>query len=98
MESRPGDKAAPDLLVQRGDYRRPKHDGWLAQALADRSGHYADPAARMAAVGSLPVQVRTHAALLAVEPEGLPTGGREAEGPAPGGYEAPHRVSLLRRL
>ncbi|MEU7407663.1 hypothetical protein [Streptomyces sp. NPDC044948] len=41
-------------------------DSWLAQALADRSGHYADPAMRMAVVDSLPAPVRAHAALLAV--------------------------------
>ncbi|WP_330455535.1 hypothetical protein OIB37_00735 [Streptomyces sp. NBC_00820] len=66
VESRPGDEAARDVLVQRGDYRATAVDGWLAQALADRSGHYADLAARTAAaVGSLPVRVRAHAALLA---------------------------------
>lgn len=65
VESRPGDEAARDLLAQRGDYRHPKVDNWLAQALADHSGHYADPAARTAAAGSLPVTVRAHAALLA---------------------------------
>ncbi|MFB7552569.1 hypothetical protein [Streptomyces sp. NPDC056154] len=62
--SRPGDEAARDILVHRGDYH-PVVDGWLAQALADRSGHYADPAAATAADGSLPVAVRAHAALLA---------------------------------
>lgn len=40
-------------------------DGWLAQALANRSGHYADPTTRTAAVDSLPAAVRAHAALLA---------------------------------
>ncbi|KUH35528.1 hypothetical protein ATE80_28720 [Streptomyces kanasensis] len=64
METRPGDKAARELLVHRGDYH-PVVDGWLAQALADRSGHYADPAARTAAVDSLPDRVRAHAVLLA---------------------------------
>ncbi|MFD7667811.1 hypothetical protein [Streptomyces sp. NPDC059788] len=58
--SQPGDEAARDFLVHRGDYH-PVVDGWLAQALA---GHYADPAARTAAVGSLPAPVRAHAALL----------------------------------
>ncbi|MCZ0209584.1 hypothetical protein OZK63_29685 [Streptomyces sp. UMAF16] len=65
VESRPGDEAARALLAQRGDHRHPKVDNWLAQALADHSGHYADPAARTAAVGSLPPAVRAHAALLA---------------------------------
>ncbi|MFI9080991.1 hypothetical protein ACIGW8_31735 [Streptomyces sioyaensis] len=65
VESRPGDEAARDLLGDRGDYRTAAVDGWLARALADRSGHYADPAARAAAVGSLPVPVRARAALLA---------------------------------
>ncbi|MEU8622645.1 hypothetical protein [Streptomyces sp. NPDC048623] len=64
VETRPGDEAARDLLVHRGDYH-PVVDGWLARALADRSGHYADPAARTDAVGSLPAAVRAHAALLA---------------------------------
>ncbi|WP_232791277.1 hypothetical protein [Streptomyces kanasensis] len=64
VETRPGDKAARELLVHRGDYH-PVVDGWLAQALADRSGHYADPAARTAAVDSLPDRVRAHAVLLA---------------------------------
>ncbi|MEU2357900.1 hypothetical protein ABZ599_33825 [Streptomyces misionensis] len=65
VESWPGDEAARDLLAQRGDYRYPKVDNWLAQALADHSGHYAEPAARTAAVGLLPPAVRAHAALLA---------------------------------
>ncbi|MEU1668511.1 hypothetical protein ABZ547_34015 [Streptomyces sparsogenes] len=65
VESWPGDEAARDLLLHRGDYHSVV-DGWLAQALADRSGHYADPAARTAAIGSLPAAVRAHAALLAV--------------------------------
>ncbi|MEV5432430.1 hypothetical protein [Streptomyces sp. NPDC052701] len=64
VETRSGDEAARDILFHRGDYH-PVVDGWLAQALADRSGHYADPAARTAAAGSLPVAVRAHAVLLA---------------------------------
>ncbi|MEE6269111.1 hypothetical protein V2E29_26180 [Streptomyces diastatochromogenes] len=60
VQSRPGDEAARDVLVHRGDYH-PVVDCWLAQSLADRSGHYADPAAG----GSLPAPVRAHAALLA---------------------------------
>ncbi|MFJ6792099.1 hypothetical protein [Streptomyces angustmyceticus] len=63
VETRPGDEAACELLYYRGDYH-PVVDGWLAQALADRSGHYADPATRSAAVDSLPATVRAHAALL----------------------------------
>ncbi|MFI9630812.1 hypothetical protein [Streptomyces sp. NPDC052042] len=65
VETRPGDEAARDVLVHRGDYH-PVVDGWLAQALADRSGHYADPAARTAAADSLPEAVRAHAVLLTV--------------------------------
>ncbi|MEV5546490.1 hypothetical protein AB0L35_10190 [Streptomyces sp. NPDC052309] len=64
VETRPGDEAARDVLVHRGDYH-PVVDGWLAQAFADRSGHYADSAVRTAAAGSLPVAVQAHAALLA---------------------------------
>ncbi|MFF8960851.1 hypothetical protein [Streptomyces sp. NPDC014894] len=64
VKSRPGDETARDVLVQRGDYHATAVDGWLAQALADHSGHYADAAARTAAAGSLPVEVRAHAALL----------------------------------
>ncbi|WP_234326897.1 hypothetical protein [Streptomyces sp. NRRL S-337] len=66
VASLPGDEAACDLLAERGDYRAAAVDGWLAQALADHSGHYADPDARTAAIdGSLPLPVRAHAALLA---------------------------------
>ncbi|MGW6247894.1 hypothetical protein [Streptomyces roseolus] len=65
VPSRAGDEAARDLLDQNGDYRAPKVDTWLAHALATHSGHYADPAARAAAVGLLPVPVRARAALLA---------------------------------
>ncbi|WDM17050.1 hypothetical protein J3S85_39795 [Streptomyces lavenduligriseus] len=64
VEPRPGDEAALEFLVHRGDYH-PVIDGWLAQALADHSGHYADPATRTAAAESLPDRVRAHAALLA---------------------------------
>ncbi|MFE7757191.1 hypothetical protein [Streptomyces sp. NPDC057429] len=64
MESRVGDEAARDHLALRGDWRVEKVDAWLAQALADHSGHYADPAARTAATATLPAAVRAHAALL----------------------------------
>lgn len=63
--SRPGDEAARELLADRGDYRVQAVDGWLARALADHSGHYADPDARTAAIAVLPVPVRARAALLA---------------------------------
>ncbi|MGA4803526.1 hypothetical protein [Streptomyces lavendulocolor] len=63
VETRPGDELARELLVHRGDYH-PVVDSWLAQAFADRSGHYADPATRTAAADSLPDRVRAHAALL----------------------------------
>ncbi|MFJ9412429.1 hypothetical protein [Streptomyces sp. NPDC101393] len=59
-----GDEAVRDHL-EKVDYRVPHVNSWLAQALADRAGHYADPAARTAAVASLPVPVRARAALLA---------------------------------
>ncbi|MGF0167538.1 hypothetical protein OH717_34605 (plasmid) [Streptomyces albidoflavus] len=62
---RAGDEAARELLDENRDYRVTEVNAWLARSLADQSGHYADPAARMAAVGSLPVPVRAHAALLA---------------------------------
>ena len=65
VPSRAGDEAARDLLDESHDYRAAEVDAWLARALADHSGHYADSAARAAAVGSLPVPVRAHAALLA---------------------------------
>ncbi|MFE1028547.1 hypothetical protein ACFW5I_28975 [Streptomyces sp. NPDC058818] len=64
VETRPGDELARELLVHRGDYH-PVVDSWLAQAFADRSGHYADPATLTAAADSLPDRVRAHAALLA---------------------------------
>ncbi|MFB8127511.1 hypothetical protein ACFVG1_35180 [Streptomyces bacillaris] len=60
-----GDEAARDLLDENRDYRVAEVGVWLVRALADQSGHYTDPAARTAAVGSLPVPVRAHAALLA---------------------------------
>lgn len=63
VPSRAGDEAARDLLDDNGDYRAAKVDTWLAHVLATRSGHYADPAARPAAVGLRPVRAR--AALLA---------------------------------
>ncbi|WP_186784577.1 hypothetical protein [Streptomyces sp. CBG33] len=65
VPSRAGDEAARELLDENRDYRVAEVDAWLARSLADQSGHYADPAARTAAVGSLPVPVRAHAALLA---------------------------------
>ncbi|MFD4130122.1 hypothetical protein ACFXKK_23235 [Streptomyces globisporus] len=65
VPSRAGDAAARDLLEENRDYRAAPVDAWLARSLADQSGHYADPAARTAAFGSLPVPVRAHAALLA---------------------------------
>ncbi|MER5747087.1 hypothetical protein ABT097_27935 [Streptomyces sp. NPDC002225] len=60
-----GDEAARELLDENRDYRVAGVDAWLARSLAEQSGHYADLAARTAAVGSLPVPVRAHAALLA---------------------------------
>ncbi|MEV5658273.1 hypothetical protein [Streptomyces sp. NPDC052291] len=65
VPSRAGDEAARDLLDENRDYRVAEVDAWLARALADQSGHYADPVARAAAVGSLPASVRARAALLA---------------------------------
>ncbi|MET9810869.1 hypothetical protein [Streptomyces halstedii] len=65
VPSRAGDEAARDLLDENRDYRAVEVDAWLARSLADQSGHYADPAARTAAVGLLPVSVRARAALLA---------------------------------
>ncbi|WP_406396476.1 hypothetical protein [Streptomyces sp. NBC_00887] len=64
MVSQAGDEAARDHLALRGDWRVEKVDAWLAQALADHSGHYTDPAARTAAAAVLPAPVRAHAALL----------------------------------
>ncbi|MEU3964605.1 hypothetical protein AB0F42_33240 [Streptomyces buecherae] len=58
-------RTARDLLDDDHDYRAAKVDAWLAHALAPRSGHYTDPAARAAALGLLPVPVRARAALLA---------------------------------
>ncbi|MGW3984734.1 hypothetical protein [Streptomyces mirabilis] len=76
VASRPGDEAARELLANRGDYRAGAVDDWLARALADRSGHYADPDARTAVVGLLPVPVRARAALLAaLARTGAPTDG-----------------------
>ncbi|MFG2097315.1 hypothetical protein [Streptomyces sp. NPDC048612] len=78
VETRPGDEAARDVLVHRGEFH-PVVDGWLAQALADRSGHYADPASS-AAVDSLPAAVRAHAALLtALARTGAPAADSELE-------------------
>ncbi|KUN18602.1 hypothetical protein AQJ11_32865 [Streptomyces corchorusii] len=79
METRPGDETARDFLLHRGNYH-PVVDGWLAQALADCSGHYADPAARADALGSLPAAVRAHAALLtALARTGAPAADGELE-------------------
>ncbi|MFD3922878.1 hypothetical protein [Streptomyces sp. NPDC058595] len=65
VPSLPGDEAARDVLAERRDYRTAAVGVWLARALVDRSGHYSDPDARMAADSSLPAEVRAHAALLA---------------------------------
>ncbi|WPO76687.1 hypothetical protein [Streptomyces sp. KN37] len=54
MPSRAGDESARELLEENRDYRAAKADAWIARALADQSGHYADPAAHAAAVGLLP--------------------------------------------
>lgn len=63
---RAGDEAVRDELSRRaGWYIQTDVDGWLAHALAARTGHYADPAARTAAAGLLPPPLLTHAALLA---------------------------------
>jgi hypothetical protein len=79
VETRPGDEAARDVLVHRGEFH-PVVDGWLAQAFADRSGHYADPAVRRAAADSLPEAVRAHAALLtALARTGAPAADGELE-------------------
>ncbi|MEU3226819.1 hypothetical protein ABZ695_27165 [Streptomyces sp. NPDC006976] len=76
VPSRAGDEAARDLLEENRDYRVAEVDAWLARSLADQSGHYADPAARTAAAGSLPVPVRAHAALLtALARTGTPVDG-----------------------
>jgi hypothetical protein len=79
MESRPGDEAARDFLLHRGDYHLAV-GGWLAQALADHSGHYADLAARTAAIDSLPAAVRADAALLAALAHVSDPGTRQATG------------------
>ncbi|WP_327180309.1 hypothetical protein OG599_34535 (plasmid) [Streptomyces sp. NBC_01335] len=65
VPSQAGDEAARELLDENRDYRAVAVDTWLAHALADETGHYADPAARDAAVGLLPAPVRARAALLA---------------------------------
>ncbi|GAA4703914.1 hypothetical protein [Streptomyces youssoufiensis] len=76
VPSQAGDEAARDLLDDNLDYRAAKVDAWLAHALATHSGHYADPAARAAAVGLLPAPVRARAALLAaLARTGTPTDG-----------------------
>ncbi|MFJ3637531.1 hypothetical protein [Streptomyces sp. NPDC090112] len=80
VPTRPGDEAARALLDDY-DYRVPAVDAWLARALADQSGHYADPTARAAAAGSLPVPVRARAALLAaLARTGAPDGDLEFVG------------------
>ncbi|MFC4466899.1 hypothetical protein ACFPH6_20610 [Streptomyces xiangluensis] len=64
-EPREGDEAARDELTRRaGSYVQKDVDSWLAHALAARLGHYADPAARAAAVDLLPTHLLAHAALL----------------------------------
>ncbi|MFF9745005.1 hypothetical protein [Streptomyces sp. NPDC014376] len=64
-EPRPGDEAVRDELARRaGGYVQDDVDAWLARALANHRGHYADPAAR-AAAHLLPTPVLAHAALLA---------------------------------
>ncbi|ARI56900.1 hypothetical protein A6E92_31725 (plasmid) [Streptomyces sp. S8] len=80
VPSRAGDESARDLLDENRDYRVAEVDAWLARSLADQSGHYADPAARTAAAGSLPVPVRAHAALLtALARTGAPVDGDDLE-------------------
>lgn len=50
-EPREGDEAVRDELTRRaGSYVQKDIDAWLAHALAAHLGHYADPAARGAAV------------------------------------------------
>ncbi|MEO3977996.1 hypothetical protein [Streptomyces sp. CAU 1734] len=95
VESRPGDEDARDVMARRGDYHATVVDGWLARALADRSGHYADPAARTTAAGSLPVEVRAHAALaLALGAEGESEGEMEVAGRlAPADPAATHALA-----
>ncbi|MEU5810927.1 hypothetical protein [Streptomyces sp. NPDC047718] len=65
VASQPGDEASRELLADRGDYRAGAVDDWLARALADHRGHYADPGARRAAAALLPAPVRASAALFA---------------------------------
>lgn len=65
-EPREGDEAVRDELTRRaGSYVQADVDAWLAHALAAHRGHYAESAAREAAVGLLPQPVLAHAALLA---------------------------------
>ncbi|CAL9674950.1 hypothetical protein [Streptomyces sp. enrichment culture] len=59
-------------LRRRGPLPLPEGRQLAAAALADDSGHYADPAARTAAVGSLPSPVRARAALLPHSPAPTP--------------------------
>lgn len=64
-EPREDDEAVRDELTRRaGGYVQADVDIWLARALAAHLGHYANPAARKAAVGLLPPPVLAHAALL----------------------------------
>lgn len=42
VPSQAGDEAARELLDENHDDRAAKVDAWLARALADQSGHYAD--------------------------------------------------------
>ncbi|MFH8410339.1 hypothetical protein ACH4FX_37035 [Streptomyces sp. NPDC018019] len=63
--SKRGDEAARDFLAVCNSSQLPAVDAWLARALAARTGHYGDPAARAAAKAALPASVQAHAALLA---------------------------------
>ncbi|MFF8617458.1 hypothetical protein [Streptomyces sp. NPDC015350] len=76
MQTRPGDEAARNFLVHRGDYH-PTVDDWLAHALATHSGHYADPDTRTAAAALLLAALaRTGAP---VDDDGLELVGRLAQ-------------------
>ncbi|ESQ01801.1 hypothetical protein B590_30488 (plasmid) [Streptomyces sp. PVA_94-07] len=85
MPSRAGDEAVRDLLDENRGYRAAEVDAWLARSLANQSGHYADPAARTAAVGLLPVSVRAAllAALAAPAPRSTATSSLSGASPRP---------------
>ncbi|MEW1552240.1 hypothetical protein [Streptomyces tsukubensis] len=69
-----GDDALLDRIRARSWDAGQALDGWLAQALADRAGCYADPAARGAATTRLPGTVVARAELLAaLAATGTPT-------------------------